>query len=72
MDYSLIQSIWTVVVMVLFVGIVWHCAFRSKVKATPEVWEGSRGLEWTLDSPPAYHSFNTPPEVTYNALSRAD
>ena len=46
--------------------------FRSKVKATPEVWEGSRGLEWTLDSPPAYHSFNTPPEVTCNALSRAD
>jgi cytochrome c oxidase subunit 1 len=36
------------------------------------VWEGSRGLEWTLDSPPAYHSFNTPPEVTHNALSRAD
>jgi cytochrome c oxidase subunit 1 len=74
-DFNMISSIGGFafgLTQVLFVGIVWHCAFRSKVKATAEVWEGSRGLEWTLDSPPAYHSFNTPPEVTCNALSRAD
>lgn len=32
-------------------------------RSTPHVWEGSHGLEWTLSSPPPYHSFNTPPVV---------
>lgn len=26
-------------------------------------WEGAHGLEWTLPSPPPYHSFTTPPEI---------
>jgi len=33
-------------------------------KATDKVWEGSGGLEWTLPSPPPYHSFATPPKVS--------
>jgi cytochrome c oxidase subunit 1 len=36
---------------------------RGGTKATDRVWEGSRGLEWTLPSPPPYHTFTTPPEV---------
>ncbi len=36
---------------------------RGGVKATSQVWEGARGLEWTLTSPPPYHSFTTAPEV---------
>ena len=32
-------------------------------KATDKVWEGAQGLEWTLPSPPPYHSFETPPVV---------
>jgi cytochrome c oxidase subunit 1 len=28
------------------------------------VWEGAEGLEWTLPSPPPYHSFETPPAVS--------
>ena len=32
-------------------------------KATSRVWEGAHGLEWTLSSPPPYHSFTTPPVV---------
>jgi cytochrome c oxidase subunit 1 len=32
-------------------------------KATSQVWEGADGLEWTLPSPPPYHSFSTPPRV---------
>jgi cytochrome c oxidase subunit 1 len=74
-DFNMISSIGGFafgVTQLIFVGVVLHCVYRSKVNATPRVWEGSRGLEWTLDSPPAYHSFNTPPEVTCNALSRAD
>ena len=36
---------------------------RSHKKAPSVVWEGARGLEWTLSSPPPYHSFTTPPKV---------
>jgi cytochrome c oxidase subunit I len=36
-------------------------------KAPDKPWEGSQigtsGLEWTLSSPPPFHSFNTPPTV---------
>lgn len=32
-------------------------------RATPHVWEGSHGLEWTLESPAPYHSFSTPPDM---------
>ena len=32
-------------------------------KADGRVWEGSHGLEWTLDSPAPYHSFSTPPDL---------
>jgi len=30
-------------------------------RATPHVWEGTHGLEWTLPSPAPYHSFHVPP-----------
>lgn len=33
-------------------------------KADGRVWEGSHGLEWTLESPAPYHSFSTPPTFT--------
>ncbi len=36
---------------------------RSGKQATPEVWEGADGLEWTLPSPAPYHSFSEPPQV---------
>jgi len=40
-------------------------AIRSGKKASGEVWEGTKewGLEWTLESPPPYHSFTVQPEV---------
>ncbi len=46
----------------LFVYIVYK-TIRGGVKATDRVWEGAEGLEWTLSSPPPYHSFTTAPEV---------
>ena len=46
----------------LFVYIVYKTV-RGGQKATDEVWEGAEGLEWTLTSPPPYHSFSTAPEV---------
>jgi cytochrome c oxidase subunit 1 len=36
---------------------------RGGAKATDQVWEGAHGLEWTLSSPPPYHTFTTAPEI---------
>ncbi len=36
---------------------------RGGEKATDQVWEGAEGLEWTLSSPPPYHSFTQAPEI---------
>ncbi|MGI9228654.1 MAG: cytochrome c oxidase subunit I [Gammaproteobacteria bacterium] len=46
----------------LFVWIVIKCV-RGGEKASQEVWEGAKGLEWTLPSPPPFHTFTTPPQV---------
>jgi cytochrome c oxidase subunit I len=36
---------------------------RHGEKVGAKVWEGAQGLEWTLPSPPPYHTFTTPPHV---------
>jgi len=36
---------------------------RGGEKATDQVWEGAKGLEWTVPSPAPYHTFATPPDV---------
>lgn len=36
---------------------------RGGKKASDRVWEGAEGLEWTLPSPPPYHSFQRPPRL---------
>jgi cytochrome c oxidase subunit 1 len=36
---------------------------RGGKKASACVWEGSHGLEWTIDSPAPYHTFQTPPTL---------
>lgn len=36
---------------------------RGGKKATDRVWEGAQGLEWTLSSPPPYHSFAVQPVI---------
>jgi cytochrome c oxidase subunit 1 len=46
----------------IFVYIILQ-TIRGGEKATDQVWEGAEGLEWTLSSPPPYHSFTTAPEV---------
>ena len=70
-DFNMISSIGGFAfgaTQLIFVGVVIHGIFRSKVKATAEVWDNPVGLEWTLDSPPAYHSFTTPPIVTQDMV----
>jgi len=46
----------------LFVYLVIKCV-RGGKKATNQVWEGAEGLEWTLSSPPPFHSFTVAPKV---------
>ena len=71
-DYSLIFADWNMVSSVgaflfgfsqlLFLFIVIKTVMGGK-KATDEVWEGAKGLEWTVASPAPYHTFSTPPKV---------
>jgi len=64
-DYNMIASIGAFgfgFAQLIFLYIIIK-TIRGGVKATDKVWEGSEGLEWTLPSPPPYHSFNTPPVI---------
>ena len=64
-DYNMLASIGAFgfgLAQLLFLYIV-LATIRAGKKATNEVWEGAEGLEWTLASPPPYHSFTTPPVV---------
>jgi cytochrome c oxidase subunit 1 len=47
----------------LFVYVVVQCARKQGVKASSEVWEHPKGLEWTVPSPAPYHTFSEPPRV---------
>ncbi|NKB77011.1 MAG: cytochrome c oxidase subunit I [Gammaproteobacteria bacterium] len=47
---------------ILLLVLVIKC-IRGGEKATDQVWEGAQGLEWTLSSPPPYHSFSVQPVI---------
>ena len=47
---------------ILLLVLVVQC-IRGGAKASDRVWEGAHGLEWTLSSPPPYHSFSPQPIV---------
>jgi cytochrome c oxidase subunit I len=46
----------------LFLYIIIRCIGGGK-KASSQVWEGAKGLEWTLPSPAPFHTFTTPPVI---------
>ncbi len=73
-DYSLqfadfnfwisIGGFWFGLSQLIFLWIAIDVCFRKRGSPVPaRVWEGAEGLEWTLSSPPPYHSFTTPPRV---------
>src|SRR5690348_9443125 len=53
----------------IFLGVVIHCAFFSKKKAADRVWEGAKGLEWTVPSPAPHHTFALPPVIHDDELA---
>ena len=64
-DYNMLATIGAFgfgFAQILFLYIVIK-AIRGGEKATSQVWENAEGLEWTLSSPPPYHSFTTPPVI---------
>jgi cytochrome c oxidase subunit 1 len=77
-DYALQFTDWNMIISVgafgfglaqlLFLYLVVQ-TIRGGEKATGQVWDGARGLEWTLPSPPPYHSFTTAPEVEPSTIS---
>jgi len=46
----------------LFVAVVYKC-IKGGDKVPAKVWEGAEGLEWEVDSPAPYHTFETPPKI---------
>ncbi|HEX2667384.1 MAG TPA: cytochrome c oxidase subunit I [Gammaproteobacteria bacterium] len=46
----------------IFLYVVISC-IRGGAKAPAKPWDGAKGLEWHLPSPPPYHSFTTPPDA---------
>jgi cytochrome c oxidase subunit 1 len=62
-DWNMVSSIGGFVYgasQILFPYIIWKCV-RAGQRAEGRVWEGARGLEWELSSPPPYHSWESPP-----------
>ncbi|MEO6968060.1 MAG: cytochrome c oxidase subunit I [Rhodanobacteraceae bacterium] len=74
-DFNMVSSIGGFLFgasQLIFLGVVIHCAWFSKKRAPARVWEGARGLEWTLSSPPPHHSFVTPPVIDDSQLAHGD
>ncbi|MCR6702300.1 MAG: cytochrome c oxidase subunit I [Dokdonella sp.] len=74
-DFNMISSIggfWFGLSQLIFLGVVVHCAFFSKVKAPARVWEGAKGLEWEVPSPAPHHTFSVPPVLKPGMLAHDD
>jgi cytochrome c oxidase subunit 1 len=64
-EFNMISSIGAFILglsQLIFVYNIVKCV-RGGEKASDKVWEGAEGLEWTLPSPPPYHSFTEQPVV---------
>jgi cytochrome c oxidase subunit 1 len=74
-DFNMMSSIggfWFGASQLIFVGVVIHCVYFSRQRATMQVWEGARGLEWTVPSPAPHHTFTVPPVIDSSKLAHGD
>ena len=74
-DFNMISSIGGFIFgasQLIFVGVIVHCVYKSRQKATDQVWEGAKGLEWTVPSPAPYHTFDTPPVIDATTVAHAE
>ncbi len=64
-DFNMIASIGAFgfgFTQLIFLTAIIKC-IKGGEKAPAKPWEGADTLEWTLPSPPPYHSFETPPVI---------
>lgn len=47
----------------IFIYVIIQAVRGKGPAATAQVWEGAKGLEWTVSSPPPHHTFSTPPII---------
>jgi cytochrome c oxidase subunit 1 len=74
-DFNMISSIGGFLFgasQLIFVAVIIHCVYKSRRQVPGRVWEGAKGLEWVLPSPPPYHSFTTPPAINRSTVAHAD
>ncbi|THD10592.1 cytochrome c oxidase subunit I [Metallibacterium scheffleri] len=74
-DWNMVSSIGGFVFgasQLIFVGNIIYTVYFARDKAPARVWEGARGLEWELSSPPPHHSYPTPPEILPGMLAHGD
>jgi cytochrome c oxidase subunit 1 len=48
----------------ILVYVIIRCLRGKGEKATAQVWEGAKGLEWTVPSPAPHHTFEVPPDIS--------
>ncbi|MEM9531047.1 MAG: cytochrome c oxidase subunit I [Pseudomonadota bacterium] len=57
----------------LFLYIVLKASFGKRTEKLPDrVWEGAKGLEWTVATPAPYHTFDEAPELRDEDLAHSD
>ena len=80
-DYNVVFADWNMVSSIGAFGMfatpfimfyVLRHSLKHGAKAEARAWEGARGLEWTLSSPPPHHSFTTPPVIRDGDLAHGD
>jgi len=65
-DFNMLSSIGAFIYgasQILFLYNVIATIVAGKRITDEKVWEGAHGLEWTLPTPPPYHTFETPPRI---------
>jgi cytochrome c oxidase subunit 1 len=72
-DWNMVSSIGGFVYgasQILFAYVIWKCV-RAGQRVGHRAWDGARGLEWELPSPPPHHSWETPPSDAVIARATA-
>ncbi|MDO5609846.1 MAG: cytochrome c oxidase subunit I [Pseudomonadota bacterium] len=73
-DWNLVSSIGAFGMFItpfLMAFILWR-SLKTGTKASNQVWEGAKGLEWTLPSPAPHHTFEKPPVIRPGMLAHDD
>ena len=66
-DWNMVSSIGAFIYgasQILFLYNVLSTVIAGKKVSEPKTWDGANGLEWTVATPPPYHTFATPPEAS--------